>query len=471
MQPSRIVSFARKIRIMGRDGYVLRPSPTNPRVRRWQRANVQDAERMDEKTASTLQSVHVQRSSYKPKRHITEPMLDLPRRLGKMLGFDRIATLARHQTDGLDRHGELEPIKRLIERKVTTGGQLGADHLLVMEELLNERGRHPLMVDTFSADYNDFPRWAEQTREWVHRNGGAIVGAVPRTSAFHWDPAWGPPPSRSGLGVGKEGTLLIAPPRNRAAEFARLYAQAAKKEYAADKLKAELDELLRTGRDPRRTEYLLGLTEGLVYDDPQFDWRGELNKRYHADRYRREPGRWLAEEAWHDPDVRTNFGVPDFVTRRFVKTPAGVHYFSEELDGGPEIFVGPEIATYSEGSRIAEDDLYRGRAFAAQEQTGYTGGMKQWAEPQRGILPQYFPIKDRIEFVMDGTRWKLVGYDKVPLWRPDYGWGYHALYKGEDGGWAEWRFQYQNGKVYHENEPFRRIPEDTLPDWAKERQV
>ncbi|ADH62243.1 hypothetical protein Mesil_0302 [Allomeiothermus silvanus DSM 9946] len=304
MKPSRVVAFARKIRIMGRAGYVLKPSPTNPHVKRWQRADVQDAALIDEKTASTLQSIHVQRSSYNPKRHITEAMLDLPRRMGKMLSFDRIATLARHQTDGLDRHGALEPIKQLIERKVTTGGQLGADHLLVMEELLRERDRHPLMVDSFSADYNDFPRWAEQTREWVRRNGGAIVGAVPRTSAFDWDPAWGPPPSRSGLGIGKEGTLLIAPPRNRAAEFARLYAQAAKKDYVADGLKAELDELLRTGRDPQRTKYLLELTEGLVYDDPEFDWRGELNKRYHADRYRREPGRWLAEEAWHDPDGR-----------------------------------------------------------------------------------------------------------------------------------------------------------------------
>lgn len=93
--------------------------------------------------------------------------------------------------------------------------------------------------------------------------------------------------------------------------------------------------------------------------------------------------------------------------------------------------------------------------------------MKRWAEPQFGLPPEHFPVKDRVEFVMDGTRWKLVGYDKVPLWRPDYGWGYHALYKGEDGGWAEWRFQYQNGKVYHENEPFRRIPEDTLPAWAR----
>lgn len=97
--------------------------------------------------------------------------------------------------------------------------------------------------------------------------------------------------------------------------------------------------------------------------------------------------------------------------------------------------------------------------------------MKRWAEPQFGLPPEHFPVKDRVEFVMDGTRWKLVGYDKVPLWRPDYGWGYHALYKGEDGTWAEWRFQGQwtaNGfRAYHENEPFRRIPEDTLPAWAR----
>ncbi|AWR87059.1 hypothetical protein [Meiothermus taiwanensis] len=91
----------------------------------------------------------------------------------------------------------------------------------------------------------------------------------------------------------------------------------------------------------------------------------------------------------------------------------------------------------------------------------------RWAEPQYGLPPEHFPIDDRIEFEQDGVRWKLVGFDKVPLWTPDYGWGYHALYKGEDGTWAEGRFQYTNGKVYHENEPLHRIPEDMLLAWAR----
>lgn len=276
--------------------------------------------------------------------------------------------------------------------------------------------------------------------------------------------------------------MLIAPPRGRAEEFARRYAQAAKKEYAADRLKAEMDTLLRTGKDPKRLEYLLELTKDLVYNDPKFNWRAELDKKYHADRYRREPGRWLAEEAWYDADIRTNFEVPTFARQRFVKTPEGVHYFAEELDGGPEIFVAPEIATYSKGSRIAENDLYRkGRAFAEAPAMGYNQDMSnpsyKWAEPQYGLEPKYFPLEDRIEFVRDGTRWKMVGYDKVPL--RSQGWGYHVLYKGDDGTWAEWRFQgdYRveqddNGNwvdqfvMGHENMPFSRLPESALPPWA-----
>ena len=96
------------------------------------------------------------------------------------------------------------------------------------------------------------------------------------------------------------------------------------------------------------------------------------------DRYQREPGRWLAQEAWYDPDVRTNFEVPTFARRRFVKTSDGVHYFAEELDGGPEIFVGPEIAGYSKGSRITKDDLYRKRrAFAEASAVRYNQDMSE----------------------------------------------------------------------------------------------
>ncbi|AWR88015.1 hypothetical protein [Meiothermus taiwanensis] len=92
---------------------------------------------------------------------------------------------------------------------------------------------------------------------------------------------------------------------------------------------------------------------------------------------------------------------------------------------------------------------------------------KRWAEPEYGLPPHRFPIKDRIEFEENGVRWKLVGFDKVPLWTPDYGWGYHALYKGSDGSWGEWRFQYKIDKIYYENVPFHRMSKDArLPDWA-----
>jgi len=72
----------------------------------------------------------------------------------------------------------------------------------------------------------------------------------------------------------------------------------------------------------------------------------------------------------------------------------------------------------------------------------------RWAEPKRGLEPKYFPLEDRIEFVDGSTRWKLVGFDMVPLWRPDYGWRYHVLYKGDDGGWAEWRFQHSDDSPF-----------------------
>lgn len=52
-----------------------------------------------------------------------------------------------------------------------------------------------------------------------------------------------------------------------------------------------------------------------------------------------------------------------------------------------------------------------------------------------------------MRFEYAGTRWTLVGFDRVPLWRPGYGHG------------------------HHENEPFRLIPEDTLPDWARRHPV
>lgn len=97
----------------------------------------------------------------------------------------------------------------------------------------------------------------------------------------------------------------------------------------------------------------------------------------------------------------------------------------------------------------------------------------RWDQPRRGLAPRYFPLPERVRFEYAGTRWTLVGFDRVPLWRPDYGHGYHALYRGDDGSWAEWRFQgrwtLEGFKAYHENEPFRLIPEETLPDWARAR--
>ncbi|MDW8443742.1 MAG: hypothetical protein RML45_05120 [Acetobacteraceae bacterium] len=89
----------------------------------------------------------------------------------------------------------------------------------------------PLLVDTFEVTEDNYERWAEALERGVAAMGGQVLGAVPRTSAFEWQWAWGPPPQgrvRVQAGgrtvvVSPEATVLIRPPEGRERGFAQRY--------------------------------------------------------------------------------------------------------------------------------------------------------------------------------------------------------------------------------------------------------
>lgn len=368
----RVIRFARTI-IKNRSGYGLKPSKTNPRVKRWMRLQSDEPTRGradfdPERLMRDYQQVMKDLGYYR-KIH---PTLAEAVVLGQgRLPYQDVAQLSRLQALAFASQGGADDLLGLIAQGATLAGQFGPDHLALIEHM--SQSKEPLLTDTYDAVAgNDFADWAEHVERGVRRLGGTVLGAIPRTSAVVWDWNWGPPEDkglRREVGdqtvmITPEATLLIAPPPDDPEGFAQEYFKritkdqplADKKAVVVEKRQAVWPDVAPyvkagkkgSGREWRRYKAAMSQLKKLQQQEADF----------HEDAHRR--GEKLAPVAWYEPDTRTNYAPDeDWAWGRIATTENGVHYISSDLHHpGPTIMVDPFIREYIQYSRVPQDDAY-----------------------------------------------------------------------------------------------------------------
>jgi hypothetical protein len=388
----RTISYARML-IKGREGYALKPSQINPRVKRWMKLAQGNPKTLQGRAAFDAEAYQRAFKAYlsDPKAfRRMPPMLTKALMNGERhpLPYSQTAQLARLQTAIWEQSGGVQELLDLIGRRKTAAGQFGPEHLALMEELA--RAGRPLITDVYDAFGGEFEEWASAIEEGVSRMGGQVLGSIPRTSAFRWDWSWGPPDNRQirrevegeTVLINPEGVLLIAPPEGREADFAQEYFERVTKE-APRKKRKEADighwlkvadqvvPLLRQGKEPDPNTHAgrrhIRATGALLENQ---------NRENQAHREAYEQGRKLAPLGWYEPDTRTNYDVTSaWAEGRLSTTENGIHYVSYDTSKpGPKIRVDPFISQWIEYSQVPDDDVY---ISGARRYAATMGGMSK----------------------------------------------------------------------------------------------